>query len=83
MSFFGRFFGAGKVQPFTGNYHTSVYQRYSRGGGSENAVGTLGKAFAYKRPKLAQGGNVATGKMTERNNPYKRAPKNAPARPPV
>jgi hypothetical protein len=43
----------GPLKPFTGTYHPSVY---ARGGGA--ALGTLGKAFAYKRPQLAQGGNV-------------------------
>jgi len=55
----------GKLKPYTGAYHPSVYQRYSRGGGA--GWGTLGKAFAYKRPPMlsdggtsfARGGNVA------------------------
>jgi hypothetical protein len=29
-----------------------VYAKYSRGGGFQNDVGTLGKAFAYKRQPL-------------------------------
>src|SRR5690349_3580109 len=68
------YFGA--LTPYTGAYHPSVYAKYSRGGGSENATRTLGKAFAYKRPHFAQGGNVATGKMNEHNNPYKQPPRN-------
>jgi hypothetical protein len=56
MSFIGRngFFGA--MTPYIGPYHHSVYAKYSRGGGSENAAGTLGKAFAYKRPRFSDGG---------------------------
>jgi len=61
----------GPLASFNGHYHPSVYAKYSRGGGSENATGTLGKSFAYKRPKLAQGGNV-----TETQNPYKEPPEN-------
>ena len=55
MSDFGKFFGV-TGKPYTGAYHPSVYAKYSRGGGSENAVGTLGKAFAYNRPVFSDGG---------------------------
>jgi transcription elongation factor len=73
VDFIGKQGFFGPLKPFTGAYHHSVYQRYSpqryspqryspqrysRGGGGENAVGTLGKAFAYKRPGFSDGGNV-------------------------
>jgi hypothetical protein len=41
-------------KPYTGAYHPSVYAKYSRGGGT--ALGTLGKAFAYKRSAFDAGG---------------------------
>jgi len=47
----------GKLKPYSGAYHPSEYQRYSRGGGT--ALGTLGKAFAYKRPKMLSDGGTA------------------------
>ena len=78
MSFTGSKGYFGPLASFNGHYHPSVYAKYSRGGGSENATGTLGKSFAYKRPKLAQGGNVVAGKMSEQNNPYKQPPRNGP-----
>src|SRR5215468_2960690 len=58
MSFIGKngYFGA--LTPYTGPYHPSVYRKYSRGGGSVNGTGTLGKAFAYTRPRFDDGGGV-------------------------
>ena len=44
----------GKLKPYTGAYPPSVYAKYSRGGGT--ALGTLGKAFSYKRPAFDAGG---------------------------
>ena len=48
----------GAMTPYNGPYHPSVYRKYSRGGGSENAVGTPGEAFAYKRPRFPDGGTA-------------------------
>ena len=61
MSFIGRngFFGA--LTPYSGAYHPSVYRKYSRGGGSVNGTGTLGKAFAYTRPRFSGGGEAGAG----------------------
>ena len=58
MSFIGKngYFGA--LTPYTGPYHPSVYRKYSRGGGSVNGTGTLGKAFAYTRPRFSDGGGA-------------------------
>jgi hypothetical protein len=50
----------GPLKPYTGAYHPSVYRKYARGGG--NALGTLGHAFAYKRPtQLSDGGTADDG----------------------
>jgi len=64
MSFIGRngFFGALKpANPHYARYalnpsYAKFVDKYSRGGGSENAVGTLGRAFAYRRPQFDDGG---------------------------
>jgi hypothetical protein len=63
MSFIGKngFFGA--LTPHTGAYHPSVYAKYSRGGGA--GWGTLGRAFAYKRPTQLSDGGAA-----DDNGPY-------------
>jgi hypothetical protein len=73
MSFIGKngFFGALKpADPHYARYaldpsYAKFVDKYSRGGGSENGLGTLGRAFAYQRPKLAQGGSIS-----ETDNPY-------------
>jgi hypothetical protein len=70
MSFTGRAGFFGPLAAYQGSYHPSVYAKYSRGGGSQNAVGTLGKAFAYKRPQLADGGGI------DEPNPYSEPPRN-------
>ena len=47
----------GKLKPYSGAYHPSVYAKYSRGGdASRNGTGTLGAAWAYKRPQFDSGG---------------------------
>src|SRR5262249_50078103 len=72
VSFIGKngFFGA--LPTYTGAYHPSVYKR---GGGM--AAGTLGKAFAYKKPQLASGGSV-TGTGNDVLPLYTKQPDNSP-----
>jgi hypothetical protein len=95
MSFIGKhgFFGALKpADPHYARYaldpaYAKFVDKYARGGGSENAVGTLGRAFAYRRPKLddggsveewARGGNITAGNQSEAYNPYDDVPENNP-----
>jgi hypothetical protein len=54
--FVGRAGFFGPIASYSGAYDPSVYRKYSRGGGSQNAAGTLAKAFAYKRPVFSDGG---------------------------
>src|SRR5262245_3628741 len=87
MSFSGRhgFFGALKpADPHYARYtldpsYARFVDKYSRGGGFENGLGTLGKSFAYRRPQFddggcvepfAQGGNVTAGHQSESYDPY-------------
>jgi hypothetical protein len=64
MSFEGKNGFFGKLpKPYTGSYHPSVY---ARGGGA--ALGTLGKAFAYKKPQLANGGNIDPATFAQGGN---------------
>jgi len=72
MSFFGKAGFFGPLKPYTGPYHPSVYKR---GGGM--AAGTLGKAFAYKRPQLANGG-MPTEDYARGGNVYAKQPPNGP-----
>src|SRR5262249_25404270 len=55
----------GKLKPYSGAYHPSVYAKYSRGGGARNGIGTLGAARASKRPMFSDGGTADDSDPTD------------------
>jgi hypothetical protein len=83
MGFFGKAGFFGPLETFRGKYHPSVYAKYSRGGGYQNGVGTLGKAFAYTRPKFSGGGAADNSDPTafDSSDPIFNQPRQQPRRP--